>query len=80
MAHHRGDDRKAADLFGHPRQHDQELDSDEELETALRRELIELSGSDQYLGPEADEHSLKPLARNQFFNPGDNIQPEMNGK
>jgi hypothetical protein len=80
MAHHRGNDRKAADLSGNPRHRDQELDSDEELEAALRRELIELSGSDQYLGPEADEDSLKSLARNRFFNPGDNIQPEITGK
>jgi hypothetical protein len=67
MAHHRGDDRKAAD-------------SDEELEAALRRELIELYGSDQYLGPEADEHSLKSSARNQVLNPGDNIRPDITGK
>jgi ADP-ribose pyrophosphatase YjhB (NUDIX family) len=32
-----------------------ELDSDEELEEALHRELIELSGFSQPLGPECDQ-------------------------
>lgn len=32
-----------------------ELDSDEELEEALHRELIELSGFSQPLGPKSDQ-------------------------
>ena len=32
-----------------------EFDSDEELEEALHRELIELSGFSQPLGPESDQ-------------------------
>jgi hypothetical protein len=50
-SHYRGDVRKVEELIV-------ELESDEELEAALRREIGELSGSDQHLGPEAEEDAL----------------------
>ena len=43
-SHHRGDVGKVEELFVG-------LESDEELEAALLREISELSGSDQPLGP-----------------------------
>jgi hypothetical protein len=47
-SHHRGDVGKVEEPFV-------ELESDEELEAALLREISELSGSDQLLGPEAED-------------------------
>jgi len=54
-SHHRGDVGKVEELFV-------ELESDEELEAALLREISELSGSDQPLGPEAEEDAFNRSA------------------
>jgi hypothetical protein len=54
-SHYRGDVGKVEELIV-------ELESDEELEAALRREISELSGSDQQLGPEAEEDASPQMA------------------
>jgi len=61
MGHHRGD-RKGAGLFDDLQHHDQELDSDDELEAALCRELAELSGYDHGLGPKVQEQPFNEEA------------------
>jgi hypothetical protein len=48
---HHGDVGKVEEAFV-------ELESDEELEAALRREISELSGCDQPLGPEVGEDAF----------------------
>jgi len=61
-SHYRTDVGKVDELFVDHRERHQELDSDEELEAALRRELIELSSSSQPLGPEAVERWFNETA------------------
>lgn len=54
---HRSDE--GDELFVDALERHQELDSDEELETALHQELIEISDCAQPLGPELDKAGEK---------------------
>jgi hypothetical protein len=60
-SHYRGDVGKVEELIV-------ELESDEDLEAALRREIRELSASDQPLGPEAEEDAFHRWQADQSCN------------